>query len=278
MQDNYDNISLYQYLSEIGKTSLITREREYELGKRIKRGDLRALDELVKANMRFVVNISKHYNYTGIPLTDLIGYGNLGLIKAAQRFDETKGFKFISYAVWWIRQAILEGVEHYQTIVRLPSNKRIELSKLVESTKILEQENMREPSIEELAEDTKLEPDEVDVLIKSSIEPLYLDDTPYNDERDFYDITEDQGQESPEDYVNSLQLKERIDLALSTLERREAEFLKLYFGLDGCEGHTLEQIGMRFGLSRERVRQIKYNALKKLKHPTRRRIFEPMLR
>lgn len=278
MRSDYDDISLDTYLSEIGEIPLLTREKEYELAIRIKKGNRRALEELAEANTRFVTHIAKNYRYTGIPLGDLIGYGNIGLIKAAKKFDETKGFKFISYAVWWIRQAIAEGIEHYQTIVRLPSNKRIELSKLVESTRTLEQENMGELSIEQLAEYTELEPDEIDVLIKSTVKPVYLDDAPYGDERDFYDITEDQGQQSPEDYVNSLQLKERISLALSTLEEREAEFLRLYFGLDGNNIHTLEQIGVKFCLSRERVRQVKYKALNKLRRHEGRRILESVLR
>ncbi|KPJ51190.1 MAG: RNA polymerase subunit sigma [candidate division Zixibacteria bacterium DG_27] len=262
--------SLDLYLREIGETPLITAEKEVELAKRIKLGDHEALERLTKANLRFVVSVAKQYQNQGLSLADLINEGNIGLIKAAKRFDETRGFKFISYAVWWIRQAILQALAEQSRIVRLPLNRVGTLHKIGKVSSSLEQEYGREPSPNEIARELELSELEVSDTLKISNSHLSLD-APFSvsEDNSLIDVLEDEFQPSPDENLLDDSLRIEIERALDTLTPREAEVINLYFGLNGEKALTLEEIGARFGLTRERVRQIKEKAIRRLRHTSR---------
>ena len=262
--------SLDLYLREIGETPLISADEEVELAKRIRRGDHLALEKLTKANLRFVVSVAKQYQNQGLSLADLINEGNIGLIKAAKRFDETRGFKFISYAVWWIRQAILQALAEQSRIVRLPLNRVGTLHKIGKISSNLEQEFGREPSADEIAHELELPEKEVADTLKISNSHLSLD-APFSTSEDnsLIDILEDELQPSPDESLLDESLRVEIEKALDTLTPREAEVINLYFGLTHEKPLTLEEIGARFSLTRERVRQIKEKAIKRLRHASR---------
>ncbi len=267
---NRSDQSLDQYLQEIGEVPLLNHDEEVELAKRIRDGDEPSLEKLTKANLRFVVSVAKQYQCQGLSLGDLINEGNLGLIKAANRFDETRGFKFISYAVWWIRQSILQALAEQSRIVRLPLNRVGTMNKIGKAFSALEQEFEREPSPEEIAQILELSDFEVSDTIQKSGKHLSLD-APFSEEEEnrLLDIIENQEQPSPDNTLISESLRLELDRALSTLTRREAEVVKLYFGLDLETPLTLEEIGEKFQLTRERVRQIKEKALRRLRHASR---------
>jgi len=262
--------SLDLYLREIGETPLIKAEEEVELAKRIRQGDQLALEKLTKANLRFVVSVAKQYQNQGLSLSDLINEGNIGLIKAAKRFDETRGFKFISYAVWWIRQAILQALAEQSRIVRLPLNRVGTLHKIGKISSSLQQEFGREPSADEIARKLELTEGEVSDTLKISNSHLSLD-APFSvsEDNSLIDILEDEMQESPDESLLSDSLRIEIEKALDTLTPREAEVINLYFGLNHEKPLTLEEIGARFSLTRERVRQIKEKAIRRLRHASR---------
>ncbi|KPJ64662.1 MAG: RNA polymerase subunit sigma [candidate division Zixibacteria bacterium SM23_73] len=262
--------SLDLYLREIGETPLITAKQEVELAKRIKEGDQDALEKLTKANLRFVVSVAKQYQNQGLSLADLINEGNIGLIKAAKRFDETRGFKFISYAVWWIRQAILQALAEQSRIVRLPLNRVGTLHKIGKISSSLEQEYGREPSPSEIARELELSAVEVSDTLKISNSHLSLD-APFSTSEDnsLMDVLEDEFQPAPDEALLDESLRLEIERALDTLSRREAEVINLYFGLNHEKALTLEEIGARFNLTRERVRQIKEKAIRRLRHASR---------
>ncbi|MFL2582697.1 MAG: RNA polymerase sigma factor RpoD/SigA [Flavobacteriales bacterium] len=270
---NRENLSLDKYLQEIGKEELITPEQEVELARKIKDGDQRALDKLTKANLRFVVSVSKQYQNQGLTLPDLINEGNLGLIKAAQRFDETRGFKFISYAVWWIRQSILQALAEQARIVRLPLNKIGNINKINRAFSELEQVHEREPSVDEIAEALELSREEVETSLRNNSRAVSMD-APLGDESDsgtLYDVLGSKDSQRPDSNLMDQSLKEEIERALQTLTPRESDVLKLYFGIEATAktNLTLEEIGMKFDLTRERVRQIKEKAIRRLKHSSR---------
>jgi len=270
---NRDTISLDKYLQEIGKESLITPEQEVELAVRIREGDQKALDKLTKANLRFVVSVSKQYQNQGLTLPDLINEGNLGLIKSAQRFDETRGFKFISYAVWWIRQSILQALAEQARIVRLPLNKIGNINKINRAFSQLEQEHEREPSVDEIAEALDISVSDVKESLRNNNRAVSMD-APLGDESDsgtLYDVMGSKDARRPDDDLMEESLKQEITSALATLTPRESDVLKLYFGIEKSvkTNLTLEEIGMKFGLTRERVRQIKEKAIRRLKHSSR---------
>jgi RNA polymerase primary sigma factor len=269
---NRETASLDKYLQEIGKVELITADEEVELAQRIKAGDQRALEKLTKANLRFVVSVSKQYQNQGLTLPDLINEGNLGLIKAAQRFDETRGFKFISYAVWWIRQSILQALAEQSRIVRLPLNK---INKAYAS---LEQQHERPPSAEEIA--TRLEMSEMDVKesLRNSGRHVSMD-APLveGEDSNLYDVLNSHDSPNPDDDLMVDSLRTEIERSLSTLTPREGDVIRLYFGLNGQHPLTLEEIGEKFDLTRERVRQIKEKAIRRLKHATRSKILKTYL-
>jgi len=269
---NRETPSLDKYLHEIGKVDLITAEEEVELARRIRKGDPEAMEKLIKANLRFVVSVSKQYQNQGLSLPDLINEGNLGLIKAAQRFDETRGFKFISYAVWWIRQAILQALAEQSRIVRLPLNRVGTLHKIGKVSSRLEQNLGRLPSPDEIAKELELSAGEVSDTLKISNSHLSLD-APFTQSEDnsLIDILEDEFQPSPYESLLTSSLRVEIDKALDTLTPREAEVINLYFGLNHEKALTLEEIGARFSLTRERVRQIKEKAIRRLRHASRSR-------
>jgi RNA polymerase primary sigma factor len=264
--------SLDQYLQEIGEVNLLTAAEEVTLAKRIKKGDQDALERLTKANLRFVVSVAKQYQNQGLSMGDLINEGNLGLIKAAKRFDETKGFKFISYAVWWIRQAILQALAEQSRIVRLPLNRVGALHKIGKASSGLEQEYGREPSPGEIADELEMSDYEVMDTLKISSRHLSLD-APFNEGEDnsLLDVLDDPAQDPPDEPLIDDSLKREIDKALATLTPREAEVISLYFGINREQSLTLEEIGERFGLTRERVRQIKEKAIMRLRHNSRSR-------
>jgi RNA polymerase primary sigma factor len=262
--------SLDLYLREIGEARLITAAEEVELAKRIKEGDHLALERLTKANLRFVVSVAKQYQNQGLSLADLINEGNIGLIKAAKRFDETRGFKFISYAVWWIRQAILQALAEQSRIVRLPLNRVGTLHKIGKISSSLEQEYGREPSPDEIAKELELTAVEVSDTLKISNSHLSLD-APFSTSEDnsLMDVLEDEFQPAPDEALLDESLRLEIERALDTLSSREAEVINLYFGLNHEKALTLEEIGARFNLTRERVRQIKEKAIRRLRHASR---------
>lgn len=275
---NRETASLDKYLQEIGKVDLITAEEEVELARRIKQGDRIALEKLTKANLRFVVSVSKQYQNQGLSLPDLINEGNLGLIKAAQRFDETRGFKFISYAVWWIRQSILQALAEQSRIVRLPLNKIGSINKINKAAARLEQEFEREPNQKEIAGELEMTENEVKESQRNAGRHVSMDAPLIQDEDNtMYDVMKSEESSTPETGLLYESLRKEIDRAVQTLTQREADVVKLYFGLG--EGHpmTLEEIGEKFDLTRERVRQIKEKAIRRLKHTSRSKILKSYL-
>ena len=275
---NRETASLDKYLQEIGKVELISAEEEVELAQRIKQGDKVALEKLTKANLRFVVSVSKQYQNQGLSLPDLINEGNLGLIKAAQRFDETRGFKFISYAVWWIRQSILQALAEQSRIVRLPLNKIGSINKINKAYAKLEQEYEREPNAEEIAEVLEITEAEVKESMENAGRHISMDAPLIQDEDNtMYDVLKSEEAPTPETELLYESLRKEIDRAISTLTPREADVVRLYFGLNGSHPMTLEEIGEKFDLTRERVRQIKEKAIRRLKHTSRSKILKSYL-
>ena len=270
---NRETASLDKYLQEIGKVDLITAEQEVELAQRIKAGDKIALERLTKANLRFVVSVAKQYQNQGLTLPDLINEGNLGLIKAAKRFDETRGFKFISYAVWWIRQSILQALAEQSRIVRLPLNKIGSINKINKMYAFLEQENERPPSAEEIAKKLDMTVSDVKESMKNSGRHVSMD-APLieGEDSNLYDVLNHNESPNPDKTLLHESLKVEIYRALETLTPREADVVKLYFGLGERQAMTLEEIGETFDLTRERVRQIKEKAIRRLKHTSRSKI------
>jgi RNA polymerase primary sigma factor len=274
----YEEGSLDQYLRDISAYPLIDRDEEVRLAQRIRVNDPEALDKLVRSNLRFVVSVAKKYQNQGVALSDLINEGNLGLIRAAHKFDETKGIKFISYAVWWIRQAILQALAEQSRIVRVPLNRAGTLHRIGKRANALLQELGREPTHEEIAEEMDITEEEVAKTISISQTHLSLDAplTPGEDNK-LLDYLPDNLNPTPDEQTFEKALTESIEEALSSLKEREAKILRLYFGLDGEEPMTLEQIGSLLGITRERVRQIKEKALSRLRHVSRARALESYL-
>jgi len=272
------NQSLEKYLQEIGEMELLTPSQEIDLARQIRKGNQRALEKLTKANLRFVVSVAKQYQNQGLLLGDLINEGNLGLIKAAKRFDETRGFKFISYAVWWIRQSILQALAEQSRVVRLPLNRVGALNKIGKAYSNLEQEFEREPSPEEIAEQLDMSTFEVTDTMKMSGRHLSMD-APFNQGEDnrLLDIIQDSGQSPPDNTLMDESLKIEVERALETLSDREAEVVRLYFGLNREHPLTLEEIGELFNLTRERVRQIKEKAIRRLRHTSRSKVLRAYL-
>lgn len=267
---NRESQSLDKYLQEIGKVDLITSDVEVELAKRIREGDQAALEKLTKANLRFVVSVAKQYQNHGLTLGDLINEGNLGLIKAAKRFDETRGFKFISYAVWWIRQSIMQALAEQSRIVRLPLNRVGSLNKISKTFSNLEQKFQREPSADELAEVLDLTPQEITDNLKIGGRHVSVD-APFSsgEESTLLDVLASESEETPDSGLIMDSLRKEVQRALTTLTQREADVMSYYFGLNGEHAMTLEEIGEKFGLTRERVRQIKEKATRRLSHSSR---------
>jgi RNA polymerase primary sigma factor len=261
--------SLDKYLQEIGKVDLLTPEQEIELAKRIKKGDQTALESLTKANLRFVVSVAKQFQNQGLSLGDLINEGNLGLIKAAKRFDETRGFKFISYAVWWIRQSIMQAIAEQSRMVRLPLNRVGELNKIGKAYSKLEQEYERKPNAAELAQELDMDAEEVANSLQLYGRHVSVD-APFqngdDNKNNLLDVMVNEEQPSPDINLMSESLKNEVANVLSTLSEKEADVLKLYFGINSERSATLEEIGERFNLTRERVRQIKEKAIRSLRH------------
>ncbi|HYC87528.1 MAG TPA: sigma-70 family RNA polymerase sigma factor [Chryseosolibacter sp.] len=267
---NRESESLDKYLTEIGKVDLITAEVEVDLAKRIREGDQAALEKLTKANLRFVVSVAKQYQNNGLTLGDLINEGNLGLIKAAKRFDEKRGFKFISYAVWWIRQSIMQALAEQSRIVRLPLNRVGSLNKINRTFSELEQKFQREPSTEEIAEVVGLTVEDVRDNLKVAGRHVSMDAPFVNgEENSLMDVLADVNESKPDSGLLTDSLAVEVQRALSTLTTREAEVLGLYFGLNNSGSMTLEEIGERYNLTRERVRQIKEKATRRLRHSSR---------
>ncbi|MCH7771797.1 MAG: sigma-70 family RNA polymerase sigma factor [Bacteroidetes bacterium] len=264
--------SIDQYFQEIGKVDLLTPDEEINLAIKIKNGDEDAQEKLVRANLRFVVSVAKHFQNQGLSLVDLIGEGNIGLIKAAQRFDVTRGFKFISYAVWWIRQGIMEAIAYQSRVVRLPLNRVSNLTKISKAFRDLEQEFERKPTTEELAKILDMTTDEVAYALQISGRHISMD-APLKagdeNKNSLMDVLPNEHQPLPDKDLMKESLKDEVTNVLSSLTEREAEVIKLYFGIDGDHSATLEEIGERFNLTRERVRQIKEKALRNLRHSKR---------
>lgn len=275
---NRESASLDKYLQEIGREELITAEDEVELAKRIKQGDQRALEKLVRANLRFVVSVAKQYQNQGLTLPDLINEGNLGLIKAAQRFDETRGFKFISYAVWWIRQSILQALAEQSRIVRLPLNQVGSLNKINKAFSKLEQEFEREPSSDELAELLDLPEEKISDTIKVSGRHVSVD-APFQEGEDgtLLDVLQNNDSPRADRSLLTESLQREIERSLSTLTERERDVIRLFFGIGMNHGLTLEEIGAKFDLTRERVRQIKEKAIRRLRHTSRSKLLKAYL-
>ncbi|MCK4343736.1 MAG: sigma-70 family RNA polymerase sigma factor [Bacteroidales bacterium] len=275
---NRDTPSLDKYLHEISKVELITAEEEVELARRIRDGDLDALNQLVKVNLRFVVSVSKQYQNQGLSLPDLINEGNLGLIKAAQRFDETRGFKFISYAVWWIRQSILQALAEQARIVRLPLNKIGSINKINKILAVLEQKFERPPTELEISQALELTPKDIKISIKNAVRHISMD-APLvkGEENNMYDVLLSKDAPSPDKQLITDSLRKEIERVLNTLTHREADIVRLYYGLNEKYPITLEEIGEAFNLTRERVRQIKEKAIKRLKHTARSKILKTYL-
>ncbi len=264
---NRESFAVDKYLNDISKFDLLSVEEEVELAKRIKKGEKKALEKMVKANLRFVVSVAKQYQNQGLSLPDLINEGNLGLIKAAQRFDETKGFKFISYAVWWIRQTILQSLAEQSRIVRLPQNKIGSLNKINKTLAKLEQEFEREPSIEEISTNLKMAPEQVKEFIMNAHKPISMDAPISEDsDRSIEDMMENKDIPSPDNELVNESLRKEIERALSRLDEREGEVIKMFFGLKNRPPYTLEEIAKTLDLTRERVRQIKDKAIRNLKY------------
>jgi len=275
---NRESQSLDKYLQDIGKVDLLTPEQEIELAIQLKKGDQSAMEKLTKANLRFVVSVAKQYQNQGLSLGDLINEGNLGLIKSVRRFDETRGFKFISYAVWWIRQSILQALAEQSRIVRLPLNRVGALNKIGKTYSNLKQEFEREPSAEEMAEALEMDVEEISDAMKLSSKQVSVD-APFSlgEENSLLDVIQDDQQPSPDNELISESLKTEVKSVLATLPEREAEVIRLYFGLDGEYPMTLEEIGEKFNLTRERVRQIKEKAIRRLRHNSKSNILKSYL-
>jgi RNA polymerase primary sigma factor len=263
---NRESKSLDKYLQDISKIDLITAEEEVELAQKIKRGDQRALEKLVNANLRFVVSVAKQYQNQGLTLPDLINEGNFGLVKAAQRFDETRGFKFISYAVWWIRQSILQALAEQSRVVRLPLNKIGSINKINKTFSYLEQANERPPSAEEIAEELGLSVSEVKQSLKNAGKHISMD-APFAEGEDsnLYDVISASETPMPDTELVKESIREEIGRVLDTLSEREADVVKLYYGIGQSSTMTLDEIGNTFDLTRERVRQIREKAIRKLR-------------
>jgi RNA polymerase primary sigma factor len=277
---NRETASLDKYLQEIGRVELISADEEVELARRIRQGDRAALERLTKANLRFVVSVSKQYQNQGLSLPDLINEGNLGLIKAAERFDETRGFKFISYAVWWIRQSILQALAEQARIVRLPLNKIGTINKINRAFSELEQKYERPPSAEELAEFLECTPEEVKQSMANNGRHISMDAPLVEGDESsssMYDVLMNDTLPGPEKELVVESLRKDIERSLSTLTAREGDVVRLYYGLNGKHPMTLEEIGERFDLTRERVRQIKEKAIRRLKHTSRSRMLKSYL-
>ncbi len=275
---NRNTASLEKYLQEIGKVDLLTAEQEVQLAQRIKAGDEEALEHLVKANLRFVVSVAKQYQNQGLSLPDLINEGNLGLIKAAQRFDETRGFKFISYAVWWIRQSILQALAEQARIVRLPLNKIGDINKINKVYASLEQQLEREPGVDEIANEMDLDEKKVKDSVQTSRRHVSVDAPLVQDEDNtMLDVLKSEETVTPEDGLIYDSLKIEIERAISTLSPKEADVIRYFFGLNGKSPLTLDEIGHMFGLTRERVRQIKEKGLRKLKHTSKNKLLKSYL-
>jgi len=273
---NRESISMDKYLHEIAKVELLTTDEEVSLARRIKEGDHIALEKLTNANLRFVVSVAKQYQNQGLSLGDLINEGNLGLIKAAKRFDETRGFKFISYAVWWIRQAILQALAEHSRIVRLPLNRVGSLNKIAKTFSELEQLYEREPSTEEIAEMLDLTPEEIASSMKLYSRHLSMDAPLNGDELNLLDVLENSERE-PDALLMSDSLRKQVQRAISILTQREADVICFYFGICGTKSLTLEEIGEKLALTRERVRQIKETGIKKLRQASPRESLKPYL-
>ncbi|MGM0377879.1 MAG: sigma-70 family RNA polymerase sigma factor [Bacteroidota bacterium] len=274
---NRESASLDKYLQEIGREDLISVEEEVELAQRIKKGDQVALEKLTRANLRFVVSVAKQYQNQGLSLPDLINEGNLGLIKAAEKFDETRGFKFISYAVWWIRQSILQALAEQSRIVRLPLNQVGSLNKINKAYSKFEQEHERKPSPEELADQLELPADKVADTLRVSGRHISVD-APFveGEDNSLLDVLVNNDSPNADKTLINESLAREIERALATLTERESDIIKLFFGI-GCQEMTLEEIGERFGLTRERVRQIKEKAIRRLRHTSRSKLLKSYL-
>jgi len=274
---NRESASLDKYLQEIGREELITVEEEVELAQRIKKGDQEALEKLTRANLRFVVSVAKQYQNQGISLPDLINEGNLGLIKAAEKFDETRGFKFISYAVWWIRQSILQALAEQSRIVRLPLNQVGSLNKINKALSKFEQENERMPSPDELAEMLEIPREKIADTLRVSGRHVSVD-APFVDGEDnsLLDVLVNNDSPNADKGLVNESLNKEIERALSTLTERERDIVRYFFGI-GCQEMTLEEIGEKFGLTRERVRQIKEKAIRRLRHSARSKLLKGYL-
>lgn len=275
---NREALSLDKYLHEIGRVDLITAEEEVELAKRIKKGDKAALERMITANLRFVVSVAKQYQNQGLSLPDLINEGNLGLIKAAQRYDDTRGFKFISYGVWWIRQAILQALAEQARIVRLPLNKIGSITRINKTYVRLEQEFQREPTTDEVAFLLETSSEVVEDALKVSSHHVSMDSPIHSDENtSLYDLLLNEDSPSPDHQLMESSLRKEIDRSLSTLDQREADVIRYFYGLCGHRQHTLDEIGKEFGLTRERVRQIKEKTIKKMRNNFRNRLLRSYL-
>lgn len=268
--DNRANQSLEKYLQEIGEVPLLTAEEEIELARRIKQGDHQALEKLIRANLLFVVSVAKKYQHRGLSFGDLINEGNLGLMIAAKRFDETRGFKFISYAVWWIRQGILQALANHSRIVRLPLNRVGALHKIGKAYSTLEQAVEREPTANEIAQQVDMTDSEVSDALKIAGRHLSVD-APFSrgENNSLLDVIENSHQSPPDSELINESLRIEIEEVLTTLTKREAEIIRMYYGLGYEHPLTLEEIGERFNLTRERIRQIKEKALRRLRHTSR---------
>jgi RNA polymerase primary sigma factor len=275
---NREDSSIDKYLNEIAKIKMITAEEEAVLAGRIHKGDFNARDRLINANLRFVISVSKQYQNQGLSLSDIINEGNLGLIKAAERFDETMGFKFISYAIWWIRQSIMQALAENVRIVRLPLNRVFHINKIKKIIAELEQKYEREPTILEITQALELTPNDVTVAIKNARWHISMD-TPFvqGEEGNMYDVLLNEDASSPDKELLTDSLRKEIERALNTLTRREADIIRFFFGLNGNHAHTLAETGEEFNLTSERVRQIKTTAISRLKHTTRSRILKTYL-
>ena len=274
---NRESASLDKYLQEIGKEDLITVEEEVELAQRIRKGDQKALEKLTRANLRFVVSVAKQYQNQGLSLPDLINEGNLGLIKAAEKFDETRGFKFISYAVWWIRQSILQALAEQSRIVRLPLNQVGSLNKINKAFSRFEQEHERRPSPEELAETLDLPAEKVADTLRVSGRHISVD-APFveGEDNSLLDVLVNDDSPVADKTLINESLSTEVERALATLTERERDIIRLFFGIN-CQEMTLEEIGEKFGLTRERVRQIKEKAIRRLRHSSRSKLLKPYL-
>ena len=274
---NRESASLDKYLQEIGREELVSPEEEVELAQRIRKGDQQALEKLTRANLRFVVSVAKQYQNQGLSLPDLINEGNLGLIKAAEKFDETRGFKFISYAVWWIRQSILQALAEQSRIVRLPLNQVGSLNKINKALSKFEQEYERQPSSEELSEMIDVPKDKISDTLRVSGRHVSVD-APFveGEDNSLLDVLPNDDSPMADKGLVNESLNTEIDRALSTLTDREREIVKSFFGI-GCQEMTLEEIGERFGLTRERVRQFKEKAIRRLKSPSRSKLLKAYL-